>query len=139
MKQQLRRALTDSIARTAARLSHRSSSPFPTNHQTNTHFAKPITLDGLTFCATNVVELYEDPTSQHWIANTTSSILLAQYVLQSSGRKIAITNTKEMSTVITTTQLASHKDVMAVTRRFLSNSWKSSEMGKINTGIQSVI
>lgn len=75
----------------------------------NTHCAKLIISNALTYYASIVVALYADLTSLRWSGNTTLSTSPAPCVLQFLVPKTAITSTKERctATIITPRNLLS--------------------------------
>ena len=101
----------------------------------NTPCARLTIFGGLTCYAMTAEELFVAPTSQHWTANTTSSISLVQSAQPFSVHKIAITSTLGKSIVTTTTRPNLRNDVKAARQLSSSNSWRSSETEQTSTGI----
>lgn len=108
------RVLT-AIGRTAARSWLQSSFPLKTRRmEGSSPYVRLITSVASIYCASNVVALSEDRILPRSNENTISSILPAQCAPPCSGRRIAITSTRERCTAIIITRHNSPKGVMAV-------------------------
>ena len=104
----------------------------------NTRSVRRTTFVAWTSCVSNAVVRFAVPISPHLIENTILSISHAPFALLFSERRTATMNMKEKCIVTTITRLNLRNVATGARQQFSSSSWRSSGMGKINTGTQNV-
>lgn len=103
----------------------------------NTRYVRRTTFVAWTSCVSNVEVRFAAPISPHLIENTTLSISRAPFVLLFLEHRTATMNMKERCIVTIITRPSLRNVATGARQQFSNNSWRFSEMGRINTGTQS--